>query len=162
MKMSVYKNPNTDEFASIVEAVRANDGYCPCALEKNPDTKCMCKNFKDSEASDFCHCGKYYKIKDFEWLALIGDISNENNVSTFDTWMEMLAKQNFIVVPVEINHYNPFHLTEAYMDLLKAKIHKVDAVVILDDEEGSEWILELETWAAALNKRIIRRSELAI
>ena len=29
----------------ILKLVKANDGYCPCAIEKTPDTKCMCKDF---------------------------------------------------------------------------------------------------------------------
>lgn len=26
-----------------------NDGYCPCMVEKTPDTKCMCKDFRDQK-----------------------------------------------------------------------------------------------------------------
>lgn len=47
--MSVIKTPTwTDEehieFANIV---KSNDGYCPCSLIKNEDTKCMCKEFRE-------------------------------------------------------------------------------------------------------------------
>ena len=66
MKMNIYKNPNADEFASIIEAVKANDGYCPCALEWNESTKCVCSAFRESLArgeETECHCGKYKIIK---------------------------------------------------------------------------------------------------
>lgn len=31
----------------IEAAVKANDGYCPCACVKDQDTKCMCKDFRE-------------------------------------------------------------------------------------------------------------------
>ena len=60
---------NTD--AEIVKTVRAGleakGGYCPCRLEKNEDTKCMCKEFRDQIADPdfegYCHCMLYYKSK---------------------------------------------------------------------------------------------------
>lgn len=37
--------------------------YCPCALEKNDDTVCMCKAFKEQDFVGECHCGLYEKIE---------------------------------------------------------------------------------------------------
>ena len=45
----------------VAEAVKANDGYCICMVEKTPDTKCMCKAFREQEESGICHCGLYKK-----------------------------------------------------------------------------------------------------
>lgn len=49
----------------LVELIRSrlkeNNGYCPCALEKTDDTKCMCKEFRD-KTEGYCHCGLYIKI----------------------------------------------------------------------------------------------------
>lgn len=56
---------NEDKF--IVEKIRKglkeNDGYCPCAITKTENTKCMCKEFREQEEG-LCHCGLYYKTKD--------------------------------------------------------------------------------------------------
>lgn len=44
------------------QAVKDNDGYCPCKLLKTPDTKCMCKQFRDQIArkeAGLCECGLY-------------------------------------------------------------------------------------------------------
>lgn len=41
-------------------AIKANDGYCVCAVSKNPDTKCMCKEFREQKEG-LCHCGLYKK-----------------------------------------------------------------------------------------------------
>ena len=45
----------------IEAAVKANDGYCPCACIKDQDTKCMCKDFRE-QLEGICHCGLYKKI----------------------------------------------------------------------------------------------------
>ena len=44
------------------KAVEDNDGYCPCMVERTPDTKCMCKDFREQE-SGLCHCGRFEKVK---------------------------------------------------------------------------------------------------
>lgn len=41
-----------------------NDGYCPCMVEKTPDTKCMCKDFRDQKEPGPCHCGRYEKYEE--------------------------------------------------------------------------------------------------
>jgi hypothetical protein len=48
----------------IAMLVAANDGYCPCAIQKIPDTKCMCKEFREQESEGPCHCGRYMKVVD--------------------------------------------------------------------------------------------------
>lgn len=47
----------------IAMLVAANGGYCPCAVVKNEDTKCICKEFREQE-SGLCHCGRYEKVGD--------------------------------------------------------------------------------------------------
>lgn len=63
-----YKIEFTENAAQVREAVKANGGYCCCAVCKIPDTKCMCKEFRDLIADDNfegeCHCGLYRKIKE--------------------------------------------------------------------------------------------------
>lgn len=58
--MSITINPNTEHVQKIKEALKKNNGYCPCRLVKNEDTKCMCKEFREQE-SGICHCGLYIK-----------------------------------------------------------------------------------------------------
>ena len=49
------------------QQVEANKGYCPCAIWQTPDTKCMCKEFReqiaDPDFEGYCHCMLYYKSK---------------------------------------------------------------------------------------------------
>ena len=57
---------NEDKAAAqeIIAALRANNGYCPCRLEQTPDTKCICKEFREeTKAGEYCHCGLYKKLE---------------------------------------------------------------------------------------------------
>jgi hypothetical protein len=126
-----YKNPNEEEYNEIVAAVEANEGYCPCALEKNEDTKCMCKAFRDSKETDFCHCGRFYKVKNYETLALIGDISEDESALNYMGWFEKLSQQNFLVLCAPLNLYSPYCGSEQHFNMCKSIIAKADAVVVL-------------------------------
>ena len=44
-------------------SVAANDGYCPCAILRTPDTKCMCKEFREQTDPGLCHCGRFEKVR---------------------------------------------------------------------------------------------------
>ena len=61
--MRVTLNPDKKYANDVLKQVKANNGYCPCKVEKNADTKCMCKEFREQEEG-MCHCGLYVKHKD--------------------------------------------------------------------------------------------------
>lgn len=56
-------NKNKKLVAEIRQRIKDNNGYCPCRLLKNEDTKCICKEFREQEEGE-CHCGLYVKIKE--------------------------------------------------------------------------------------------------
>lgn len=64
--MKILKNPNWSISDHILfdEKLKSNNGYCPCSIKKNKDTKCMCTAFKNQVDEGECHCGKYVKIVD--------------------------------------------------------------------------------------------------
>lgn len=51
-------------YEEVTKVVEENDGYCPCCLEKNKDTLCICKEFIEAEAPCICKCGRYEKLED--------------------------------------------------------------------------------------------------
>lgn len=58
--MKVRQNPDKEFAKSILTQLKANNGYCPCAMAKIPDTKCRCKEFRDMierGETGSCHCG---------------------------------------------------------------------------------------------------------
>lgn len=61
--MQININPDKDFVAHMRKALKDNNGFCPCAIVRSEDTKCMCKEFREMEEGT-CHCGLYIKIKD--------------------------------------------------------------------------------------------------
>ena len=59
--MKIKLNEDKELVEEIKKALKENDGYCPCRIEKTPYTKCMCKEFREQKEPGYCHCGLYYK-----------------------------------------------------------------------------------------------------
>ena len=63
----VKLNPDEKIVAVVREGLKKRNGYCPCRRDISPDTKCMCKDFREQIADPnfegFCHCMLYYKEK---------------------------------------------------------------------------------------------------
>jgi len=62
MSLKILPNPDKAQYDETTQRVIENDGYCPCMMEKTPDTKCMCKAFRDQAVQGFCHCGRFIKV----------------------------------------------------------------------------------------------------
>ena len=58
----MYIRVNSDKafVEDMRKKIKENNGYCPCSLLKNKDTKCMCKEFREMKEG-MCHCGLYIK-----------------------------------------------------------------------------------------------------
>ena len=61
--MKIILNRDAEHVKKVKKALEQNDGYCPCTIEKNEDTKCMCKDFREQE-SGVCFCGLYEKVSE--------------------------------------------------------------------------------------------------
>lgn len=48
---------------TVVAALRENDGYCPCRVDKDETTHCPCLPFRNGEG---CICGLYEEVADHE------------------------------------------------------------------------------------------------
>lgn len=62
-KMHVLQTPDEDYAKEMKKRLKQNNGYCPCRIVKTPDTKCMCREFREQiERGEpgMCHCGLYY------------------------------------------------------------------------------------------------------
>lgn len=57
--MPIILNQDREFVTAMRRALQENDGYCPCALIKSEDTRCMCREFREN---GICHCGLYTKI----------------------------------------------------------------------------------------------------
>ena len=54
------------ESEKILHAIHENDGYCISKEEKSPDTKCICKKFKELDHDGVCDCGLYIKVSEYD------------------------------------------------------------------------------------------------
>lgn len=61
--MRIKVSENKELVEEIRQKLKDNNGYCPCRLVKNEDTKCMCKEFIEQEELGECHCGLYVKVE---------------------------------------------------------------------------------------------------
>lgn len=67
--MKIKLNPNGKIVRKVRRAVLDNDGYCPCRLTKDEDTKCKCKEFREQVARGkpgMCKCGLFVAIDEEE------------------------------------------------------------------------------------------------
>lgn len=66
--MSIRLNEDAQIVKMIREGLKQKNGYCPCRLERTPENKCICEEFRqqmaDPEFEGYCHCRLYYKQKD--------------------------------------------------------------------------------------------------
>lgn len=53
-------SPDVDK---IKKELKENDGYCPCKIQRMPENKCICEEFRNMDSEGICHCGLYYKVK---------------------------------------------------------------------------------------------------
>ena len=65
--MKISKNPNEEIYEEVTQAVKDNDGYCPCVADTTPESKCPCKSFLESQELGECHCGRYVKTEVQKW-----------------------------------------------------------------------------------------------
>lgn len=52
-------NPDGLFVRALKKRIKSNNGFCPNKLEKIPDNKCPCKDFRENEN---CDCGLYINI----------------------------------------------------------------------------------------------------
>ncbi len=60
--MRIIFNKDKEKVAEIQAALKKNEKYCPCKLEKIDENKCMCFEFLTGGLG-MCHCGLYEKIE---------------------------------------------------------------------------------------------------
>ena len=62
--MNIKPNPDKEFFTMAKECLKNNEGYCPCALEKLPEYKCPCEEFRQTTEEGLCYCGLLTKTNE--------------------------------------------------------------------------------------------------
>ena len=152
----IIPNPDFLHRKEIEEAIKENDGYCCCALEKNDNTKCMCKDFREQQHYGFCHCGRYLKVLKCPTVCLCG--STRFKEKFIEVARDLTLKGYIVTMPMVFIHSgdDASALDKEFLDEVhKSKIADCDMVLILnvDGYIGDSTRSEIE-WAEELGKKI--------
>ena len=60
--MKISLTTDSSFVQEVKEAIKANNGHCPCAIIKDDAHRCMCDTFKKQDEG-VCPCGLYIKTK---------------------------------------------------------------------------------------------------
>ena len=60
--LKIIKNPDKKTYDEVTQAVKDNDNYCPCKLERSQDSLCICREFREQNEEGECCCGRYVKV----------------------------------------------------------------------------------------------------
>jgi hypothetical protein len=66
VKYKIVLNDDLELVAEVNRQLQETKGYCPCAIYRVPEYKCVCSKFKESLVRGEeieCNCGKYKIIK---------------------------------------------------------------------------------------------------
>lgn len=62
---SVKLNPDAEMVTRLANGLTRTGGYCPCRLNRTPETLCPCQEFRlqaaDPAFHGLCHCKLYLK-----------------------------------------------------------------------------------------------------
>lgn len=153
----IIPNPDFIHRKEIEERIKENDGYCCCALEKNDDTKCVCKEFREQNTCGFCHCGRFYKVLKAPIVCLCGSTTFKKLF--FEVAKKFTLKGYIVIMPVMFSHSegnNTHKIDKNFLDELhKAKIANADLIYVINQNGyiGDSTRSEIE-WAEALGKPI--------
>lgn len=65
-KYKIVLSEDAELVAEVNRQLQETKGYCPCALYRIPEYKCICESFRNALAAGYeteCGCGKYKIIK---------------------------------------------------------------------------------------------------
>lgn len=156
-EFKVEPNPDFIHRKEIEKAIKENDGYCCCALEKNEDTFCMCKNFVEQKNYGFCHCGRYYKTLKCPTVCLCGSTRFKNKF--FEIAHDFTLKGYIVTMPMVFVHADgeelPYDQKDFLDEIHKTKIAQADLVYIINCGKyiGNSTKSEI-AWAEELGKKI--------
>lgn len=154
LAFTIKQNPNSDTFKTISDAVKENDNYCCCEIDKNEDTKCMCKNFREQEESGFCHCARFLKIKEFPIITIL---CHPFETEEADRLAENLAPQGFVVLTPRFGNEGWYTTKKAIFDeIQRTQIYMADVVYVMNSNPEAIKFLENDIfWAEELQKKIV-------
>jgi hypothetical protein len=153
-ELKTKPHPSSEIFLEVSNAIKDNGGYCCCEIEKNEDTSCTCRKFREQQESGFCHCGRFFKVREFPIITVLchpSDVEEANNIA------ESLTLQGFIVLVPRYGNDGWYLKKKAMLDeIQRTQIYMANVVFVLNSSQAAVDFLEDEIyWAEDLQKKII-------
>lgn len=153
---NIVPNPDFNHRKAVEEAIKENDGYCCCALDKTDDTHCMCKEFREQDNYGYCHCSRYYKVLKCPKVCLCGSTKFKDKF--YEVARDFTLTGYIVTMPMVFMHQGDIISAEqkVFLDEVhKTKISEADLIYIVnvDGYIGESTREEIE-WAKMLGKKI--------
>ena len=150
----INPNPESAIFKEVSDVIRKNGNYCCCAITKEPDTMCMCKDFREQQESGFCHCNRFFKVKNIPIITILcapQDYEYSIGLAESLTVQGLNVLLPFYRDPI----YHSLH-EGTYRENIKAQIYKADMILVINSSEDAvEYLAEYIMWAEDLQKKIL-------
>ena len=153
-ELKVKPHPHSELFQELSKVIKDNDGYCCCAMVKNEDTKCMCKNFREQTKGGFCHCGRFFKVREYPVITIL---CHPSEATEADAIAESLTAQGFVILTPRYGSELWYSEKKPIFDeVQRTQIYMADLVFIMNtNEEAVDFLEEQIYWAQDLQKKII-------
>lgn len=153
-ELKVKPHPHSELFQEVSKAIKDNGGYCCCAMAKNEDTECMCLNFREQTEGGFCHCGRFFKVREYPIIAII---CHPTYAAEADAIAESLTPQGFVVLTPRYGSEHWYATKKPVFDeVQRTQIYMANLVFVMNtDDEAMEFLEEEIYWAQDLQKKII-------
>lgn len=129
--MRILTNRNLDKVAEIKQKLEENDGYCPCALIKDRDTKCMCKDFRNKINEGYlgeCNCGLYKSVPSVVYICGDPAIARDNILK----WSDIYTLKGAITLLPEIFYKRTKKDAPVLENVWKQKVQIADLIIVVD------------------------------
>lgn len=111
--LEIKKNPDAKKYEQMTEAVKKNNGYCPCLVERNEDTKCICKPFREQKTEGLCLCGRFIKVE-----KPTVELSKETKDRIFETYVNGEPTKDVTSTSLEIPSESQWRISKV-LDKMK-------------------------------------------
>lgn len=134
MDLIGYTIEKTDRYEIVTKMVEDNGGYCPCAVQKTEDTKCICKEFRE-QREGMCRCGRYRKEKMTTALETTLTESQQKIVEITEGMKDLLLYKNGKYGDSALNPKGIFYKGDSTNSILIRLDDKLGRVISNPDEK---------------------------
>lgn len=137
--MIKIKKSRNEKIVKAIETKLKEDPHCPCRLDKNEDTLCPCKEFREQEIGK-CHCGLYEKVE-------VEDEEKKESISIYEQQKQILSQCHPVNFSTQKERVKNWCKSKNFDSLCLMCREKYDFTVLenIKNEDYENFWLALET-----------------